>query len=70
MGPRPGIVLAALAAGPLAACEIAAATGLGPASVKDALRRLRGEGVVTTGGPYRRPLYQLAARATLAALAE
>ena len=56
-GTAPGIVLAALAAGPLAAREIAAATGLGAATVKDALKRLRGEGVVTTGGPYRRRLY-------------
>ncbi len=49
-----------LEAGPLAARDIAAQTGLIMSTVKDVLRRLRRQHLVTTGGPYRRPLYQLA----------
>ena len=48
-----------LEAGPLAARDIAAQTGLTMSTVKDVLRRLRAQGIVTTGGPYRRPVYQL-----------
>jgi hypothetical protein len=69
-GPRrdrhpPRIVLAVLAvleAGPLGARDITTQTGLTTATVKDVLRRLRRQHLVTTRGPYRRPLYQLAAR--------
>jgi CRP-like cAMP-binding protein len=55
----PRIVLAVLEAGPLAARDIAAQTGLTTPTVKDVLRRLRAQGIVTTGGPYARPVYQL-----------
>ncbi len=61
-GTAPQIVLVVLEAGPLAARDIAAQTGLTYPTVKDVLRRLRRRHLVTTGGPYRRPLYQLAAR--------
>jgi hypothetical protein len=60
------IILAALKAGPLAAREIRTQTGLGAPAVKDTLRRLREQGQVTIGGSYKRPVYQLAARAALA----
>jgi hypothetical protein len=62
-GNAPRIALGVLKAGPLAARDIATRTGLCHPTVKEALRLLRREGVVTTGGPYRQPLYQLAARA-------
>jgi hypothetical protein len=66
IGTAPRIVLLALEAGPLAARDIATQTGLCQPTVKDVLRRLREQGQVTTGGPYKRPLYQLAGRAALA----
>jgi predicted ArsR family transcriptional regulator len=55
------IVLAVLEAGPQAACDIAARAGLSKRTVKDALRRLCAQGIVTAGGSYHRPLYELAA---------
>jgi hypothetical protein len=61
-GTAPSIVLVVLEAGPLAARDIATQTGLTYPTVKDVLRRLRRQHRVTTGGPYRRPLYQLTAR--------
>ena len=66
-GSAPRIVLAQLEAGPLAARDIANQTGLTYPTVKDVLRRLRAQGIVTAGGPYRRPLYQLAGGCSAAA---
>jgi DNA-binding GntR family transcriptional regulator len=59
IGTAPGIILLALEAGPLAARDIAAQTGLCHPTVKEALRRLRREGIVTMSSAHR-PVYELA----------
>jgi DNA-binding IclR family transcriptional regulator len=51
-----------LEAGPLAARDIAAQTGLTMSTVKAVLQRLRAQGIVTAGEPYKRPLYRLRGR--------
>jgi DNA-binding transcriptional ArsR family regulator len=56
-GAAPRIILAALEAGPAAACEIAAQTGLSRFTVKATLTRLRHQGAVTFSGPRNRPVY-------------
>jgi DNA-binding transcriptional ArsR family regulator len=61
-GTAPRIVLAQLEAGPLAARDIAAQTGLTMSTVKGVLRRLRAQGIVTIGGTYKRPVYRLRGR--------
>jgi DNA-binding GntR family transcriptional regulator len=59
IGTTHGIVLMVLEGGPLAARDIATQTGLCHPTVKEVLRRLRREGVVTMSSAHR-PVYQLA----------